>query len=327
MHILFEDPHILVLHKPAHMVTHPAPGNPSNTLVNSALAVAELAPSIGSDSSSANPSNPAADYHSSSSSTNSVDTADVSRPDVTRPGIVHRLDKGTSGVIVLAKSEIALSSLAAQFKEHSVRRWYIAISCGRLRQTERGFVEQPIMRDPRDRTRMTALDVSPSTMYKDEGLELAALDDSQLPQGARSAISWYTPLAWLQRQPAERRNDSGSAAGAGVTLMRWQLGTGRTHQVRVHAKHLGHPLLGDVEYGGARKRAVNDVRACGLQKKRAEALLERLGRPALHASLLEFAHPVTQRRMRFKQQPPEDFMEVLERLGAGENALEAARDE
>lgn len=353
LRVLFQDEHVLVVHKPAQMVTHPAPGNATGTLVNAALALTPLAPcteqldesacfrdnacssdgetdvhsSFVTPSGSTAPADLPDPTNASGSSSCVDDSVDCTREHIARPGIVHRLDKGTSGVMVLAKTNDALKQLAKQFKEHTVRRWYTAICCGRVQHASRGFIDRPIMRDPGEKTRMTALNIAPrpkSTEHQDyssidSDAYWAALDESFLPRNARSAISWYIPLAWLGEATG---NDS--EAYAGVTLMRWQLGTGRTHQVRVHSKHIGHPLLGDAEYGGARKRAVSDLRACGLSKKSAERLIAELYRPALHAHLLEFTHPSTNQRLRFTSPPPDDFMSLLRSLGAPSDVLDQA---
>ncbi|KAG2494173.1 hypothetical protein HYH03_007807 [Edaphochlamys debaryana] len=199
---------------------------------------------------------------------------------VLRPGIVHRLDKGTSGLMVVAKSEAALVRLQAQFKARTTDRNYVSITVG-CPAPARGRVETNICRDPRDRKRMAAA-----------------------PYGStrgRTAASGYSVEAAL--------------AGGGAALVRWKLDTGRTHQIRVHAKHVGHPLLGDEAYGGTGSSAVASVARGGLPADEVRTCVEELGRPALHALTLGFSHPVTGERLAFEVPPPEDFRQALQRLG------------
>jgi 23S rRNA pseudouridine1911/1915/1917 synthase len=174
---------------------------------------------------------------------------------VARPGIVHRLDKDTSGVMVVAKSDAAHLGLAAQFKAHSLDRRYLALVKGHLPAAE-GRVEGNIGRHPRDRKRMAVV-----------------------AAGGKSAVTRWRVLEEFP----------------GYTLVEARLETGRTHQIRVHLAHLGHPVAGDPTYGGK-------AGELGLVAQ------------ALHATALGFVHPVTGPALSFRTEPPVDFLRALERL-------------
>jgi len=180
--ILFEDEHLVVIDKPAGMVVHPAPGHDSGTLVNALL------------------------HHCG-------DLAGIGG--VLRPGIVHRLDKDTSGVMVATKNDAAHQAMAGQFKRHSIRRQYLALVHG-LVEAETGTVDQPIGRHPVDRKKMSG----------------------RSRQGRRAVTRWKV----LQRFDQDR-----------LTWLRLTLETGRTHQIRVHFAEMNHPLVGDPVYGSSKK--------------------------------------------------------------------------
>jgi len=231
--ILYEDEHLLVVNKPKGMVVHPAAGNPDNTLVNALL------------------------YHcgDSLSGINGV----------IRPGIVHRIDKDTSGLLVVAKNDKAHVSLAEQIKSHSFDRFYEAVCCGHFRE-QSGTVDAPIGRHPIDRKRM------------------AVIRNADLK--SREAITHWQVLA---RAHAE---------GQAFTLLRCELETGRTHQIRVHLASIGHPLLGDPVYGGANTQF--------------EAKHQKLvNGQALHAKELEFTHPKTNSTVHFSSPLPENMQKLV----------------
>ena len=198
---------------------------------------------------------------------------------VVRPGIVHRLDKGTSGLLVVAKDEATHRGLCAQFQVRSVERTYVSVVSG-VPEPASGDVVSLIGRDPRDRKRMAVVDHV---------------------RRWRHAASGYRMLEALP----------------GAALVEWKLRTGRTHQIRVHARHLGHPILGDATYGGTsgetQARLLGGGERAGGGAARAAAVrkaLEALGRPALHARDLGFEHPVTGERLRFTAEPPQDMWDL-----------------
>ncbi|SHJ75511.1 23S rRNA pseudouridine1911/1915/1917 synthase [Roseomonas rosea] len=237
--ILFEDRHLIVLDKPAGLVVHPAPGNPDGTLVNAILAHAgEELSGIGGEK---------------------------------RPGIVHRLDKDTSGVMVVAKSEPAHHALSTAFAERDLERSYLALTWGTPSPIS-GSVEAPIGRHPADRKRMAVVD-----------------------RGGKNALTHYaTERAW----------------GAACALVRCRLSTGRTHQIRVHMAHIGHPLVGDPVYLRRTPAA-----ARGLPEAAREALLA-FPRQALHAQSLGFRHPVTGEPLSFSSPLPPDMAALIATLDA-----------
>jgi 23S rRNA pseudouridine1911/1915/1917 synthase len=234
--ILFEDEYLLVLDKPAGLVVHPAPGNEDGTLVNALLAhCGDTLPGIGGEK---------------------------------RPGIVHRLDRDTSGVMVVAKSELALTTLSAAFAERNLERAYIALAWGLTDQA--CSIDAPIGRDPRDRKRMAVRS-----------------------SGGKQALTHFrTEQSWL----------------AAVSRLTCRLATGRTHQIRVHLAHSGHPIIGDPVYLRripAAARAVPEP----LRSK----LLD-FPRQALHAAILGFSHPITGEKLRFETPPPADLAALIAAL-------------
>ena len=225
--IVYEDADLIVVNKPRGLVVHPAAGHPDGTLVNALL------------------------WHCGDS------LSGVGG--VLRPGIVHRIDRDTSGLLAVAKNDLAHRGLAAQLADHSMFRIYEAVVCGRMR-ADSGTVDAPIGRHPTDRKRMAVL-----------------------PRGGREAVTHWEVLA--------RYRDH--------THLRCRLETGRTHQIRVHLAHIGHPLAGDIVYG----RGKADKGLAG---------------QCLHARELELTHPRSGARLRFTTQLPDYFQDFLRRLGEPE---------
>jgi 23S rRNA pseudouridine1911/1915/1917 synthase len=183
---------------------------------------------------------------------------------VARPGIVHRIDKDTSGLLVVAKSDTAPEGLARQFKDHSIVRRYLAIVRGHPRPTS-GTIDTWIGRSDRDRKKMAV----------------------QREGRGKHAVTHYRTVETLK----------------GAALVECRLETGRTHQVRVHMSHLGHPLIGDPVYGKA-----------GRMKFGVGQAKESFGRQALHAAVLGFIHPITQEKLAFESAVPADMQELLSQL-------------
>ena len=183
---------------------------------------------------------------------------------VARPGIVHRIDKDTSGLIVAAKSDVAHEGLARQFADHSIARRYLAIIDG-IPIPPNGTVDAPLGRSSSDRKKMAVLDGSPR---------------------AKRAVTHYRTI--------ERLTDA--------AMIECRLETGRTHQIRVHMTHIGHPLLGDPVYGRARGRHVAALKSVAF------------ARQALHAAHLGFIHPVSGNEMAFDSELPLDMQELLSQL-------------
>ncbi len=237
LEILFEDAELVVIVKPAGLAVHPAPGNPDKTLVNALIAHCGASLSgIGG---------------------------------VARPGIVHRLDKDTSGVMVAAKTDAAHAALSAQFQSRRIERVYLALVRGVPRPAS-GRIEGAIGRNPRDRKKMAVLG-----------------------RGGKAAATRYRVLKTF---------------GAAASLLECRLETGRTHQIRVHLAHIGHPLVGDPVYGRARRRSAAELPA-PLRK-----IIDGFRRQALHAAVLGFDHPASRARLRFAAPPPGDFSNLLNSL-------------
>ena len=257
--IVFEDAHLIVVDKPAGLVVHPAPGHASGTLVNALL------------------------YHCGDSLSGIGG--------VRRPGIVHRIDKDTSGLLVVAKSDVAHKGLAAQFADHGrtgpLERAYLAFVWG-LPEAH-GTVDAPIDRHPSHRQKMAVR-----------------------PSGRHAVTHWEVLETFAGHGRTSPRN-KGQVAGevkpeGAASLIECRLETGRTHQIRVHMAHAGHPLLGDEVYGlGFRTKA-------SLLPEAARGHLARLGRQALHAARLGFAHPVTGETLSFESALPEDLAALAEAL-------------
>ncbi len=221
--IVFEDEHLLVVNKPRGMVVHPAPGNYSGTLVNALL------------------------YHckDSLSGINGI----------LRPGIVHRIDKDTSGLLIVAKSDKAHIGLAEQIKEHSFTREYNAVICGHLKENS-GTVTAPIGRNPKDRKKMCV------TM-----------------SNSKNAVTHYNVIENYE----------------GYSHISLKLETGRTHQIRVHMAHLGHPVAGDPVYGTDKKSAY-------------------LNGQCLHAIKIGFVHPINNEYLEFTTDLPDYFKAFINKI-------------
>lgn len=217
--VLYEDSDLIVIDKPAGLVVHPAPGHAADTLVNALLHHCADLQGIGGE---------------------------------LRPGIVHRLDKDTSGVLVVAKNQPTHAALVAQFSSHAIRKEYLALAWGTPKKPA-GTVELPIGRHPVHRQKMA------------------------VTEKGRAAVTHYEVLA----------------AGPLASLLRVRIETGRTHQIRVHLAHLGHPVVGDATYGRARHGLPADLK---------------IPRQMLHAHVLELVHPRTGRPLVCTAPPPPDFL-------------------
>lgn len=226
--ILYQDADLLVLDKPAGMVVHPAPGHRSGTLVNALLHAVKDLSGIGG---------------------------------VQRPGIIHRLDKDTSGLLIVAKHDEAHRRLSYDLKLRRIRRGYLAAAWGHLSQ-EPIEVDAPVGRHPGERKQMAVV------------------------EGGRRAVTHFRVLErWRAAE-----------------LLRADLETGRTHQIRVHLQHLGHPVVGDRTYGAGRERGFS-----GPERGWAAALAKRVPRQFLHAAELRFRHPRTGEELRFEAPLPPDL--------------------
>lgn len=220
--VVYEDDEVIVLNKPVGMVVHPAPGHSSGTVVNALL-------------------------HHCAGTLSGING-------VVRPGIVHRIDKDTSGLLIAAKTDRAHLSLAAQLQDHSLYRLYHGVVVGNLKEDE-GTVNAPLDRNPKDRKKMA------------------------VAAGGREAVTHYAVLERF----------------SGYTYAAFRLETGRTHQIRVHMAHLGHPLLGDKVYGSPKGYP-------GLEGQ------------CLHAKELSFVHPATGERLTVSCDLPPYFTAVLDKL-------------
>ncbi len=265
--VVYEDDHLLVVNKPAGMVVHPAYGNRTGTLVNALLH------HVGAGTLNVDDvEDEEADEEVGLSTMNAAPSY-AGDPGI-RPGIVHRLDKDTSGLLVVAKDDETHAGLARQFAERTIRRRYLALVWG-VPDPPAGRVEAPLGRDPRDRKRMAVVP----------------------PERGKYAVTHYElvePLAF-------------------TALVAFRLETGRTHQIRVHARHIGHPVLGDPTYDGM---AIRRGPTHGTRQAFFRNLFERMPRQALHAHTLGFTHPLTGEALDFSAPLPEDMAYVLERLRA-----------
>lgn len=272
LHIVYEDDDVLVVDKPAGLVVHPGYGNFTGTLLNGLLYYMRGQASAASDSSSAEPRQttdhrPLATDHSSNSS------------QLANPYLVHRIDKDTSGLLLVAKNEEAQVVLAKQFFDHTIERRYYALVWGDFAE-DSGTVVGRIGRSPRDRRVMTVYEEDPT------------LPDDQQP-GKHAVTHW---------QVVERFGY--------VTAIECVLETGRTHQIRAHMRHIGHPLFNDAAYGG-------DVILKGTTfskyKQFVDNCFQLLPRQALHARILGFEHPRTGKHLHFESPMPEDMQALIDR--------------
>lgn len=256
--IVFEDADLVVVNKPVGMVVHPAPGTPSGTLVNALLAhCGEELSGVGGKK---------------------------------RPGIVHRIDKDTSGLLVVAKSDAAHHGLAAQFEAHSVERYYKCLVYG-----------VPDANDPRLRG-VKGTNFEPGNVLKITTQLARHKTDRQ-----KQAVLFHGGRHAVTRARTVERFGSPDV----VALMECWLETGRTHQIRVHMAHAGHGLIGDATYGGRRKLATKALSAD------ASEAVKSFNRQALHAAVLGFEHPISGKRVRFEAELPPDMENLLSLLRNG----------
>ena len=233
--IVYNDEYLAVINKQAGLVTHPGAGNKKGTLVNALL------------------------YHFNSLSQST---------DTDRPGIVHRLDKETSGLLLIAKNDQVHKKLQDAIQAREVKRTYLALICGHM-QDDFGEINLPIGRSINDRKKMTVTNV-----------------------GSRDALTEYKLIARYRT----------------YDLMEVNLQTGRTHQIRVHFSHLGHPVFGDPEYGGRDKWHKGIF---GPERPLAKRLLGIMKRQALHAQKIAFTHPITGKHIELEAKIPDDYNKVI----------------
>ena len=259
--ILFEDEHLIVVNKPAGMTVHPAPGSRSGTLVHALL------------------------YHAKDSLSGIGG--------VLRPGIVHRIDKDTSGILVVAKSDTAHQRLSKQFAKHTVERVYICFVRSSPKPRE-GQIISRLARSPHDR--------------KKQSVVRGTFGDIDASEHGRHAITNYKFVKGYGQSP------NAAIGSPQFSRVECRLETGRTHQIRVHMGHVGCPLLGDPLYGKQRgfKNATNPGQVA------VSAALSTFKRQALHAAVLGFKHPISKEPMRFECELPEE-MAALEAALIGLN--------
>ena len=238
INIVYEDDDILIVNKEPGMVVHPAYNNWTGTLVNALAYHFQQLPTMeGNDG---------------------------------RPGLVHRIDKGTSGLLVVAKTEMAMTNLAKQFFDHSIERTYYALIWGIPKESE------------------GTIDVNLGRSEKDRRVTVAIEDGSR----GRTAVTHYKVLKELRY----------------ISLIQCNLETGRTHQIRAHFKHLGHPLFNDATYGG--DSVVKGTRF-SKYKSFVDNAFKMIPRQALHAKSLGFIHPITKKFVHFESELPQDFQNAL----------------
>jgi len=238
--VVYEDDDLLVVNKPAGMVVHPGHGNYSGTLINALIFHFENLPNNSSD----------------------------------RPGLVHRIDKDTSGLLVVAKTEQAMAHLSSQFAKKTSEREYVALVWGNIDEEE-GTIEGHIGRHPKNRLQ--------NTVYEGDDIDKG-----------KPAVTHYKVIERLGY----------------VTLVSCKLETGRTHQIRVHMKHIGHTLFNDERYGGER---ILKGTTFTKYKQFVDNCFKILPRQALHAKTLGFQHPTTGEFLRFQSEVPEDIQQCIEK--------------
>ena len=268
--VVFEDKHLIVINKPPGMVVHPAAGQETGTLVNALL------------------------HHCGAGLTGIGGVA--------RPGIVHRLDKDTSGVMIAAKSEETHTALTAMFAAHDIERVYLAVTRGAPRPLV-GRIETNIARSPSDRKKMA---VVKEKHFRADHWSNDFTDGEDDTLGGKVAITNYRALETFGRLDA-----TGTQPAA--ALVECRLETGRTHQIRVHLAHIGAPVLGDQTYG---KHRWLKAEGKGPAFERATATAKAFPRQALHAAVLGFVHPITREELRFERPPPADMSDLIAALRA-----------
>lgn len=254
--VVFEDDDLIVVNKPAGMVVHPAAGNWNGTLVNALI------------------------YHCGASLSGIGGVA--------RPGIVHRIDKETSGLLVVAKNDKTHQGLSAAFSTHDIERAYLAVAVGAPRPGI-GTINAALARAKMDRKKM-------------------AVVDARTHFNPRHAVTHYKVIETYGRSRAKLKGD------ALASLIECRLETGRTHQIRVHLSSIGHPLIGDPVYG--RGPGLAGLKPGEQEADRAIAVMKKFRRQALHAKVLGFVHPITGEALRFERDPPADFEALREALVA-----------
>lgn len=257
--IIHEDEALIVIDKPAGMVVHPAPGSETGTLVNALLHhCGDSLAGIGGER---------------------------------RPGIVHRIDKDTSGLLVVAKTQGAHAGLAALFAEHDIERSYLALANG-----------APDRADPR-LAGLAEIGFEPGWIRIESLLDRHPHDRKRMAVTKRNGRNAVTRL-----KTVERFGGTGAKEKPFASLLECRLETGRTHQIRVHAAHIGHSLIGDPVYG--KTRAISKSAA----SPELQAAISGFGRQALHAASLGFRHPVSGEMLSFRAEPPPDFCDLLAKL-------------
>lgn len=237
--ILYEDKNLIVINKPTNLSVHPGAGRKNGTLVNALL------------------------YHCKG------ELSGIGGFE--RPGIVHRIDKDTSGILVAAKDDLTHKGLAKQFEKHTITRAYLALCYGLFKKPE-GKIEGHIGRSRANRQKMAIVN-------EDKG---------------KSAITNYHIKSYYNKHD--------------ISLVKFKLETGRTHQIRVHTTSLGHPIIGDKTYG-SQKKHIQKIQNETLQEE-----IKKLDRQMLHAYQLGFIHPITKKEMLFKSPPPKDMQNIIDIL-------------